>query len=99
MPDQPDGQQQQRAVPIVYASAISLAATGTDIKISFEDSVPSLGGGDDVQQEKRRVALVNMSFHTAKDLLALLSGALETIEAQFGPIDTPFLQNRTRRSK
>lgn len=97
MPDQPDGLQQQHAVPIVYTSSISLAATGTDIKLSFEDSVPSLGGAADVQQEKRRVALVNMSFHTAKDLLVLLSGALQSIEAQFGRIDTPFLQNQAKR--
>ena len=93
MADQPDGQQQHAAL-MFYTSSIGLAASGTDIKISFEDSVPPLGGTGEAKGEKCRVALVNMSFHTAKDLSALLSSALAAVEAKLGPIDTSFLQQQ-----
>ena len=92
MADQVEGQ--QRDVPAFYTSSISLAASGTDIKIVFEDTVPATGAVGESEGVKHRVALVNMSFHTAKDLLALLGNALANVEAQLGTIDTPFLQKQ-----
>ena len=94
MVDQPDGQQQRDVSPMLYTSSTSLAASGTDIKLVFEDILPSTGNDENAQEERRRVAVVGMSFHTAKDLMVLLTNALENVERLLGPIDTPFLQRQ-----
>ena len=93
MADQPEGQERHGA-PMFYTSSIRLVASGTDIKIAFEDSVPVHDQKGELQAENFRVALVQMSFHTAKDLSALLNQTLAGIEAQLGEIDTPFLQKQ-----
>ena len=85
-------------VPTIYASGVSLAATGTDIKLIFTDHPASLGADGQIQNENRALArgVVVMSFHTAKDLCSLLGNAMSSLEKLLGPIDTPYLQRERK---
>ena len=90
------------APPYVYVSTVALAATGTDIKLAFSDTEPTpdkngdIGGG-----EPRRVGRVvlAMSFHTAKDLRAVIDQAISQLEKDFGTLDTPFLQEQKKNKR
>ena len=91
---------QHRHAPVLYTSAITVATSGTDIKIVFEDTIPAGNSAERSGAEKRQIAVVSMSFHTCKDLLFLLNGALTEVEGRLGPINTPFLQaQRANRPK
>jgi len=87
---------QQTDAPAFYASIVSFAATGADIKLVFMDSQPIVDTDGTIQEQRQLVqrGTVSMSFHTAKDLHALIGQALSDFEQNFGPIDTPYLRNR-----
>ena len=84
----------QRQVPTIYASGVSLGATGTDLKVVFTDlpPPPEEDGETSGRTAPIRRGIVAMSFHTAKDLHALLGDTLSRWESDFGKLDTPFLR-------
>ena len=96
MTNQEERQHEGAHTQTFYASSVGLAATGTDIKVAFGDSLPIVGADGVIQEERQHIhrALVAMSFHTAKDLHSVLGTALAQLEQSFGAIDTPFLQQR-----
>jgi len=89
-------EQPSRNAPAFYASGIAIAGSGTDMKLIFMDNQPGFSeDGEMTEKQKAHLCgVVTMSFHTAKDLHALLGVVLSQFEEEFGKLDTPFLKDQ-----
>ena len=82
--------------PAFYASGVGFAVSGTDVKLVFTDNQPTIGKDGDINSEGEtfQSGVVTLSFHTVKDLHALLGHVVQELETRFGRIDTPYLQQQ-----
>ncbi len=90
-----------KEVPAFYASGINLAVSGTDMKVVFTDVRPVIEVDGKVGSESAMepCAVLTMSFHTAKDLCAIISHALSRLESDLGDINTAFSMKQAPQSR
>lgn len=82
-------------IPVYAASSVKAASNGLEFMLTFSTMVPI--ASDDGVGMRPNVA-VTIPRGTASDLLVVLKGLVDRVDADFGSIDTPF-QKEQRESK
>jgi hypothetical protein len=82
--------------PRFYVSSVQQFAGPNDVMLVFGHNTPTLKDGAFSDAVSQAVTILNMSPQTAKELSLLLQEGIAEVERQFGPLRTPFIDERTK---
>lgn len=78
-------------LPYFYANGVHQVTSGVDCTLVFTSTRPTFQDGSvvDVPVTEPQV-MVSLSPQSAKDLMLLLKGSIDSYESSFGPLRSPF---------